>query len=139
MNIFSPTAARLEQAIQVATIKHNAISSNIANVDTPNYKSKEVYFQSELNSALGSLKKEESLETKRTHEKHIPFQKLSASISLPIQIKERANTLVNHNGNNVDIDYEMSQLAKNQLWYNALVDRMNGQFNSLKTVINEGR
>ena len=43
------------------------------------------------------------------------------------------------NGNNVDMDLEMAELAKNQLWFNALTERVNGKFNTLRTVINEGR
>ncbi len=37
------------------------------------------------------------------------------------------------------MDYEMAQLAQNQLWYNALTERINGRFNSLRTVITDGR
>lgn len=47
--------------------------------------------------------------------------------------------MFNHNGNNVDIDFEMSQMAQNQIYYNALIDRLNGQFNSIKTVLGSGR
>ncbi len=50
------------------------------------------------------------------------------------------NDLVyNHNKNNVDLDKEMSDLAQNQIYYNALVERLNGKFNSLKTVIKGGK
>jgi flagellar basal-body rod protein FlgB len=45
---------------------------------------------------------------------------------------------MNNNNNNVDIDSEMSLLAKNQLYYNTLIQRMNGKFNSIRTAI-DGR
>jgi flagellar basal-body rod protein FlgB len=42
-------------------------------------------------------------------------------------------------GNNVDMDEEMTSLAKNAIMYNALVQKISGEFRKLKTVINEGR
>lgn len=44
----------------------------------------------------------------------------------------------NHNGNSVDIDKEMTELAENQIYYQALVERINGKFNSIKSVLNGG-
>ena len=46
--------------------------------------------------------------------------------------------MYNHNGNNVDVDHEMAELAKNQLYYQAVVDRLNGKFSSLEKVIRGG-
>lgn len=46
--------------------------------------------------------------------------------------------MYSHNGNNVDIDKEMAELAENQIYYNGLVDRINGKFGSLQTVIRGG-
>ena len=44
-----------------------------------------------------------------------------------------------HNGNGVDMDKEQANLATNQIYYNALVDRMNGKLNTLQNVIKGGR
>lgn len=131
MDIFSTTKL-LESALNGASLKHKIIASNIANVDTPYYKSKEVTFKTALNNAMG----QKSLKSYRTHEKHIRF---STEQEEPFHAKVRSNPnlMFNHNGNNVDMDYEMAQLAKNQIWYSALVDRTNSKFQSLKSVINE--
>ena len=45
----------------------------------------------------------------------------------------------NHNGNSVDMDQEMAELAKNQIYYNALMERINGKFAVLQTVIRGGK
>ncbi|WP_218240440.1 hypothetical protein, partial [Pseudomonas sp. 2822-17] len=37
------------------------------------------------------------------------------------RVVERGNTQMNHNGNNVDIDVEMAELAQNQIYYNTLI------------------
>ncbi|MFC4023157.1 flagellar basal body rod protein FlgB [Oceanobacillus longus] len=130
MNLFGGTINKLEQSLDYATAKNNAISNNISNADTPGYKSQEVTFKSALNDALSS-----SLQAKRTNEKHIPF---NSTQNFPYRIATNSNTTYNHNGNNVDIDKEMTELAKNQIYYNGVVDRINGKFGSLQTVIRGG-
>ncbi|MRG85406.1 flagellar basal body rod protein FlgB [Salinibacillus xinjiangensis] len=131
MSIFSGTIHTLEQSLDYSSLKNKTISNNIANVDTANYKAKDVVFKDVLNSASSSL------EAKRTHPKHLPFQ--ATPNTTPYNVIQRDNTTYNHNGNNVDVDKEMTELAKNQIYYQAVVDRLNGKFGSLKTVIKGGR
>ncbi|WP_413381634.1 flagellar basal body rod protein FlgB [Alkalihalobacillus sp. 1P02AB] len=131
MNLFSGTTFRmLEQGLNGAQMQHKAISQNIANVDTPNYKAQRVSFEQLLNQELSRSK----LEAHRTNEKHVDFK--SSSFSSPILTK--GNSSYNHNGGNVDIDLEMTELAKNQIYYNGLIDRLNGNFSNLKMVIRGG-
>ncbi len=54
-------------------------------------------------------------------------------------ITQQGNTSYQANGNNVDMDKEMADMAENQIYYEALVDRLNGKFNSLQTVIRGGK
>lgn len=135
MNLFPSSFQRLESSLDAASLSQRIISSNIANVDTPNYKAKEIVFQSELKKAMQN---QAQLHSYRTHEKHLPFSTQIEQLVQP-KVRVQTNTLFNHNGNNVDMDYEMAQLAKNQLMYDAIKERVNGHFNSLRTVINEGR
>ncbi|WP_067729369.1 flagellar basal body rod protein FlgB [Oceanobacillus damuensis] len=127
MNLFGGTINKLEQSLDYAAAKNNAISNNISNADTPGYKAQEVVFKNALDHALSS-----PLEAKRTNAKHLPFNS-----NLNTSYRNSA-TSYNHNGNNVDIDKEMTELAKNQIYYNGLVDRINGKFGSLQTVIRGG-
>lgn len=132
MNLFgTSTFIALEKGLAGSQMRQKAISNNIANVDTPNYKAKNVTFKETLNEALN----DQQLKAYRTNEKHVEF---SSEEKGPV-VWEMRNTAYNHNGNNVDIDLEMSELAKNQIYYNGLVDRMNGQFQSLQTVIRGGK
>ncbi len=130
MKLFSGTINNLENSLKYSTIKHKAIAQNIANVDTPNYKAKEVIkssFKSELHGAMVA---------NRTDSRHHEF---TNSFGAGTSVVSRKNSQYNHNGNSVDIDKEMSELAENQIYYNALIERLNGKFNSLKTVISGGR
>jgi flagellar basal-body rod protein FlgB len=54
------------------------------------------------------------------------------------QVVQDNSTAINNNLNNVDMDYEMSLMAKNQLRYNVTVQQMNSELSKLKLAI-EGR
>ena len=130
LKLFSNTFNILEHGLDYSSVKQKVISHNIANVDTPNYKAKEVQFKSEFQRAL------QSLEAHRTHPKHFEFKR---STSNRFSIVQRNGVEYNHNGNSVDIDKEMSELAANQIYYNALIERLNGKFNTLRNVITGGK
>ncbi|GGB56659.1 flagellar basal body rod protein FlgB [Fictibacillus barbaricus] len=123
----SPVMKNLEMALDGSALKQKTISNNLANVDTPGYKAKETVFNQEF---------KKSLHAHRTDQRHFSFSNMS---SASFHIKERTNTAMNHNGNNVDVDQEMAELAKNQLYYQTLVQRINGKFNSIKMVVKGGR
>ncbi len=130
MVLFTGTIALLEKALDYSIVKQNVIAHNIANADTPNYKAKDVQFSAYLHDAL-----EKRIQAKRTDERHIPFQ----SRDPQIQITTRKNLRYHHNGNSVDIDYEMAELAKNQIYYQTMTDILSGKLRTLQTVIRGGK
>jgi len=130
MNLFPANITQMEQALSTSTLKQRVHADNIANVDTANYKSKQVNFQQVMQQASDSR-----MNSYRTDARHLEFQ--SGPGASPVTVNN--HTKMTPNGNNVDMDYEMAQLAKNQLWYNAVTERVNGKFSSLRSVINEGR
>ncbi|WP_017727305.1 flagellar basal body rod protein FlgB [Halalkalibacterium ligniniphilum] len=132
MNLFAGASfSALERGLDASSLRQKVISQNIANVDTPNYKAKQVNFKHVFNDAL----ERQRLHAKRTDERHYEFGR---SHQQPY-VESVRNTMYNHNNNNVDIDLEMAELAQNQIYYNALIDRVNGRFNSLQSVIRGGR
>lgn len=130
MSLFSGTISTLENALNYSATKQKAISQNIANVDTPNYKAKDVSFKTALDQAVG-----QSNSTNRTDSRHFVFNKPSNSFS----IMNKNLVSYNENGNSVDIDQEMADLAKNQIYFNALSERINGKFSTLQNVIRGGK
>jgi len=111
----------IHKALDASWKRNEVIAQNIANVDTPGYKRKSVSFEYELRKAMDSK----------------DFKKSDVD---QIEIKivlENKNLSMRLDGNNVDIDAEMAELAKNTIKYNALV-QMSG-FNTLKMVIKEGK
>ncbi|MEC0767255.1 flagellar basal body rod protein FlgB [Bacillus atrophaeus] len=129
MDLFSGTIQNLENALGRANVKQKVITNNIANIDTPNYKAKKVSFQNLLNQESSRL------ESVKTDYRHVDFSHTGSNGS----IVANSNTAYQQNGNNVDIDKEMTDLAENQINYQALVERMSGKFNSLKTVLTGGK
>ncbi len=134
MNIFPVSFQSLEQAMSATTMKQRVRAANIANVDTPGYKSKQVNFQSMLNTAID----QPSLSSIKTAPQHIAFSTEKGNSPSGFTITENNSTKIMPNGNNVDMDVEMAELAKDQLMFNALTERVNGKFTALRTVI-EGR
>lgn len=129
MKIFSKTFTALERGLDYASLNQKIISQNIANVDTPDYKAKEVDFKSFLGQSMNQL------EAKRTDARHFTFQAAGTNPA----VKTKSAYQYNHNGNGVDLDKEMSDMATNQIYFNALTDRLNSKFNTLQSVIRGGK
>ncbi|PLS16670.1 flagellar basal body rod protein FlgB [Bacillus sp. M6-12] len=129
MKLFSGSFNLLEKSLNYSSLKQKIISDNIANADTPNYKAKGVNFNSVLDDAIKA-----NIQAYKTDERHFGF---NASSSHPRVYTK--NSQYNHNGNSVDVDKEMSDLATNQIYYNALVDRVSGKFQTLQNVVRGGR
>jgi len=118
-----------------ASIKRRAvIANNIANVDTPYYKRKEVVFESELKRAIDSMGKP-SIPTKTTDKRHIQFSipKDFRSVSPKIHVEYDSN--YRNDKNNVDIEKEISDEVKNSLRYKALINVINRNFQKLENMM----
>ncbi len=125
----------LEKALDGSWLRNEAISQNIANVDTPGYKRKTVSFEKVLGEAMDSS----SFKGLRTDKRHLPIGGSDVG-SVDIGITQDNSSLsMRQDGNNVDIDNEMALMAKNNIQYNMLIQRISGQFQKLKSVIAEGR
>ena len=131
MKLFSNTVTALEKGLDYSSLKQKVISQNIANEATPGYKAKDVSFKQSMQEAV-----EQSLSANRTDVRHFDFNGRPASVPGVITKK---NVSFNNNGNSVDMDNEMADLATNQIYYNALIDRMSGKFSSLQNVIRGGK
>lgn len=122
MNLFGNTDF-LSKALDVSSLRNQLITNNIANVDTPGYKRKEVDFQSYLQDALRS-NSDGNQDTARVRNQ------------APRVFDENSNYSTRSDDNNVDIELEMSYLAQNSIQYNTLISQVNYNFNRLKMVMN---
>ncbi|MGC4375630.1 flagellar basal body rod protein FlgB [Fictibacillus sp. Mic-4] len=123
----APVIQMLERGLDGAALKQKTITNNLANIDTPNYKAKQVVFRDELESSIKAFK---------TDNRHFDF---SNSTRGNFTVKEADHSVMNNNGNTVDIDHEMAEMAKNQILYQALIQELNANFTRLKMVAKGGK
>lgn len=123
----------VKKALDASSARNRVISHNIANVNTKGYKSFKVVFEDKLKQAIIG----ESLSLKTTNNNHLSDG--TSLESMNYEIKKDNSTTMRTDGNNVDIDNEMTNLAANAILYNSLVSQANSKFAMRRYVISEGR
>lgn len=113
-------------------LRDKVINQNISNINTPNYKKLRVNFEDQLREAMTSG--ETKLNT--THNKHLPTTKSLDQVEPNIGIDKSYS--YRFDKNNVNIDTESADLAKNAIIYNAVINQVTNEFDKIKNVINEG-
>lgn len=132
----SRTNFLLERALDVESLRRKVISNNIANVDVPHFKRREVNFESELKRAIMERENPANkLQAKTSDSRHIPFYVPGDIRDVTPRINLDYNTTYRNDGNNVDIEKEIVDASKNQMRYNAFVTILNSNFRSLKHVM----
>ena len=119
----------LDKAADAANLRNELLTNNIANVSTPNYKRKDLDFESVLQ---GELAGEKNL-SKAVKKANQNLETLDAQ-----DYTDNASLSYRLDGNNVDINTEEARLAENQIKYQALVDLMNQEFARYNTVLSSG-
>lgn len=141
--LFNSTAFRaLELGLDASSIRAHLISNNIANADTPNFKAQRLRFEEVLARRLGVDCPGGELPLRRTDPRHLPGRRTSPldSIQTPVgDIYTDRSYTHRLDGNNVDIDQESAEQAKNALHYSILIELANRRLGSLRTVISGGR
>lgn len=130
----------LERALDGSWLRNEAITKNIANVDTPGYTRQDVNFEDYLKAAMSK----DTIKGIIAEPRHIPINGTSDdeesvnNTSFNIT-KDYSSATLRSDGNNVDIDTEMGELAKNQILFNAYAAMINKDFALNKAAIREGR
>ena len=133
--IFSETISMLSKALDLRSRKHNVIVSNIANIDTPNYKAFDLMVEAEMSKSLDARKK---LSIDRTHSGHLSPDG-NGSKGAPLKVAAPSQFSLRGDGNTVDLDRSMANLAENSLMYNAAARIIYKKFQGLKAAIQGGK
>lgn len=122
----------LKRSMDATVLRSKVIGNNIANINTKGYKRFEVSFEE-------SLKEQENkYDMNTTNSKHIGSG-TNADENGTIKLKKDESTSMRQDGNNVDIENEMTNLAANTLMYNALVKEVSGKIANTNYIINGGK
>ena len=114
----------LDKAADASWTRNDVLANNIANADTPNYKRKDVQFETYLaNAVAGTDSLDETVAG-------VDLNALNATT-----YTEQSNLSYRIDGNNVDITTENVELAKNQIHYYTLMNSINENFTHLKTAL----
>lgn len=106
------TGVGIERYMNLMSARQKLVASNIANVDTPGYKTKDVDFQAELANQFGSLN--------------------------PSAV-EVSGLRTKNDGNNVDMDRESRMLSENALRFAVATNLARSELSTLKSAIEEGK
>jgi flagellar basal-body rod protein FlgB len=120
-----PASVALAKCLEGAAARQHALASNIANIETPGYTRQDVSFHASLRAALRS--------SGRSDERAQRLRAIRPTRFRDTSQPRRAD------GNNVDIDHEMSELARNSLEFQAGATALSIKARMLRTAITEGR
>jgi len=127
---FQHTFHSLERAIGITQKRNDLIASNISNLDTPNYRSKDIDFKTAMAQALAS---DQNNDLKRTHPKHLD---ISSNGDVGVDVFEEKGEW---NGINwVNVDDAMVKLSENSLLYRVASETLLRKIALMKEVIKEG-
>jgi flagellar basal-body rod protein FlgB len=132
--IFDNTISLLERSLDLRSLNQRVLASNIANMDTPNYKAVELGVAEEMKR---EKEPNPGISLVRTHVNHLPI-KNTASNQVKLKTAKAPDFSLRGDGNTVDIDRTMGRLAKNTLLYNAATQLISNKFKGLKNAIKGG-
>lgn len=115
-------------------LRNEAISNNMANANTPNYKRQDVAFEDILKDFLDQNKTSLTL----TNSRHMSINGNMPGDTQP-KMALQTDTSFRMDKNNVDMDTEVAEMTKNSMYYNAMVTEVNSQFRRIKMAVKEGR
>lgn len=129
----------LEQVVNFTQARHGVLAGNIANIDTPGYKSRDLSvdtFQSRLKEAV----------TARQRATESPTYAINAELAgKPTgtgsenwgQVREVADDILFHDDHNVSLETQVTEITKNRSQHNLALTIMNAQFRLLRAAVTE--
>jgi len=109
--MLDPIANRIERYMDLLSTRQKLVASNIANADTPGYKTKDIDFQSEFQNAAGGNPR----------------------------VNDVLGLAVKNDGNDVSLDRESRLLSENALRFSLASNLMRAQLRLVRSAIEEGK
>jgi flagellar basal-body rod protein FlgB len=120
----APLISTLESYLKLTTSREQAISANMANIDTPGYHTRDINFEGELNRAMNGLVNQSNDGTE--------------SFQLNPVVQEVPGLMERPDGNNVSLDREGLLMSETQLQYQIGIQLIKHQFHQMLSAISGG-
>jgi flagellar basal-body rod protein FlgB len=133
--IFDKTMASLERSLNYRSMNQKLIVSNIANMDTPNYKAFKMMVDEKMQEPSNA---EPQLNMTRTQVGHLDITGNATDLGR-VERMENNSLSLRGDGNTVELDTEMANLAENTLMYNTATRIISNKFKLLRDVIKGGQ
>ncbi len=133
-SMFPDKVALLGKVMDLRLQRQNVVMSNLANMEIPSYKARRLEFESQLQDALGLDAKGKMT---RTSSEHMPAAFHANTFHGELDEKWKPQAVAGVDA--VDLDKEMTVMAKNTMMYNALSDLTKKSFEGIQKVITEGK
>jgi len=122
------------QALKLRSQRTEVLASNLANVDTPGYRARDIDFKSVLAKASGDTAPGGQVQMTATKAGHIGGATTVNGTATP-ELKYRTPLAPSLDGNTVDAQLEQAAFAENSVRYQATLSFLNSKFRSLMTAI----
>jgi flagellar basal-body rod protein FlgB len=132
MTAADKTLQALATSLKFREMRQELGSSNVANAQTPEYKAMKLDFEESLARALDV---DGNLSMDATDDRHFNVGGGGFN-NLEPEVYENPNGIVSENGNTVDVESEMSQMAENKIMYDATVQLINKKLGLMKYTLN---
>jgi flagellar basal-body rod protein FlgB len=133
------TLPMLEQVVGFTRARHGVLAGNIANLDTPGYRSRDLSpeaFQDRLKSAIEEQHTEASQPTYESpYEK--PAVKPRKDLSDFAKVTQNLGGMLRHDDNDTSMELQVSEIAKNHAQHNLALSLMTAQFRLLRAAVTE--
>jgi flagellar basal-body rod protein FlgB len=130
--LFGDRADLYEEALRRASQRQQALTANLANVNTPGYRRRDVDFRVELEDASAKMRAAPGASLRRVHPRHI-------EPNVEVSIPRKGSPVGLEEQGEVNLETEVTALAETQLQYEAVAFMARKYFSGLKSVIREGR
>jgi flagellar basal-body rod protein FlgB len=138
----SSTLPVLEQAVNFTEARHGVLAGNIANLDTPGYRSRDLptaEFQTRLKDAIESRDRAATAARSAYPYPDGPITRTTtASAEKELAtVTDTIKGMLRHDDNNTSLEEQITEIAKNQAHHNLALSLMNAQFRLLRAAITE--
>ena len=126
----------LEQSLNHRLAQQNIIAANISNAQTPGYRALGYEFEKQLQTAMGNS---DDISLRVSDSKHAIRPGVGGDGEVKPDLFVKPSESIGNDGNSVDVDQEMADMAKTQILYKATVELLNRKFAMLRYGVNGGR